>query len=352
MRNTVCSFFAITLTGMAALYSIPAFADDSELGKIKTELETLLAEKEAQEKDGTESWFNNFIYTGLIQLEAISTKDFIDSENTIDLSLATVQVGVAAALNKYTVISAVALYEDGGDPVIDIATVHFSNEDATPFSLTLGKTYVSFGAFETNLINNSLALELAEMRANIVMAGYIKNGFDIAVYVSDNNAGDSFGGLVGYTGKNYTIGIDYINDISGSDFLAEEIETQQSVGAFSIHGTRQFGDLDLILEYVQAEKIDVGERRGDKFSTFQAEAVYPLVNLSAHTSATVALSFQRTHGAAELLPEQRLSVGVSMNISNNVQLATEYWHDIDYHIAQGGSGKTNNSINAQLAFTF
>lgn len=324
-----------------------ACADDAEIGKIKDELDVLLTQKLNSDQNFMKGWRDHFVYTGLIQLESSRTRGFNDNKPLYDTSFANSELGVAVSLSKIATVTAIFLHEEGKtQPKMDVMTVHFVDEERTAFSLSIGKSYLLFGSFDTNLINDSLSLELAEVRANNIVIAYDKTDFTLAAYVAENSAGNNIGFSVGYGKENYSLGADYIDNIFTSELLGGGLENMPESAAFSVHGTAQFDSFGFIFEYLRSDAIKSLDEGSYRLAASQFEVDYQFEFFD------MAIAYQHTRGTNKLVPQQRLSVGVSGELLDNLAGSIEFWHDRDFNVRHGGTGQSRNNINLQLRYTF
>ncbi|NHN36041.1 porin [Pseudomaricurvus alcaniphilus] len=290
---------------------------------------------------------------GLLEIEA----GYSDNQqgSSSDLGVATVELGLDAQLTRNINATVTALYEeDATDLEIDQATLTLADLAGSGVSLSLGQTYVPFGNFETNLVNDTLILELAETRETAAMLSWEYQGFNVSAYTFNgdiDHGGDtleSLGVSLGWSNDGFSFGADYISNILDSDSLsaalAEDISEagldlsniEDRAGAFILQATARLANLMLIAEYVDSERFSIGS-----FSERELQAVH----LEAATDIgpwTLALSWQETDNAANLLPQERLSLGASTSINDSLGIGLEYWRDQDY------SGRDADNLLLQL----
>lgn len=343
-------------SAIAALTIAPnfTFADDTELKEIKQRLAQLEAEKAATTSNV--SWIDQLAFAALIEMEA-SANEFVDDNGKIDsendLVVSTVELGLEAVVNDYTTATIIGLYEEDGDGLdIDVVTITFGNEEKTPFSLVLGQDYLPFGSYETNLVNDTLGLEIGETLATTSIVGVDVNGFSASAYIYNNerdgqdNEVTATGFSAGYASDTFSIGADYINDILSSDSLRDlDLSAVDDTYAISLHATAQLGDFNLIGEYIVTDTIEEAGVKSD-LTTAQLEAAY------AFGDFTLAAAYQVTEDATELLPEERLSIGGNYDVLDNLNVGVEFWQDKDYNKNDGGTGESLNNVAVLVAVEF
>ncbi len=136
--------------------------------------------------------------SGAIEVEAAmaSQKDPAgNTTSTSDVSLATAEIDVDAAVNDNVDIHVALLYEEGDTdpPNIDEAYVRIHGGDDLPLSLRAGRMYVPFGTFASRFVTDPVTLTLGETNDTALLAGYDRGPFSLAV--------GGFQGAVKKTGK-------------------------------------------------------------------------------------------------------------------------------------------------------
>lgn len=316
--------------------------------------------------------------SALVEAEASRSDDY-DNEDSSDITLATVEVGLNARVAEWSSAHVLFLYEEGEENdhiIIDEGFITLGNTEKYPVYLTAGKMYVPFGSFESNMVSDPLTLEIGETGDSAVLARFAANGLHGSFYGlnGDINEGgedeiDSFGVSLGYTMENDTfaldMGADWLNNIGDTngigDFLADRAvarpeEIDEYVNGLSLHAVFSSGPFTLIGEYVAAlDSFAPGEvdfqGEGARPEAYNLEAAYGTEITGRAT--TFALGYQATDQALDLgLPESRYIGTVRMELFPFTSLAVEYLHDEDYGTGHGGSGEDANTLTMQLAMEF
>lgn len=317
-------------------------------------VEQRLAKLEAQQQQGTAPVAQNVSFSGLVEVEGVVGE--AGNESYSDLVVATVELGLAAEINDKVSAEVIALYEEDDTELdIDVATLSIANIIG-PVNLDLGKMYVPFGRFETALVNDTLVLEVAETNKTAALFGMEQNGLSVGAYVFDGDADreqhvENYGVTLSFEQENFAVGLDYISALTESDALSEEAWDEHSP-AFSLSGRVTAGEINLVAEYLAAtsELVLEGETEGVEPEVLHLEASIG-VSLNEQP-VTFAVAYQQTDDAAGYLPEERLSLGCSTDIYENVSLGLEFWHDEDYSDTDGGSGEDSDNVVVQLAVSF
>jgi len=127
-------------------------------------------------------WFRNVEIGGLIDLE-VGYSDPYDADSTSDVTVATVELGIAAQVTDWVAGEITLLYEqDEMDLEVDVATITVAPPDGRWF-VNAGQFYLPFGVYETNLVSDPLTLEIGETRETSVQFGFESAGASGSVYV-------------------------------------------------------------------------------------------------------------------------------------------------------------------------
>ncbi len=314
---------------------------------------------------------------GLIEVEAFAKEDFSGS-STSDISLATVEIGLDANISDWTQAHLLLLYEEGEENdhmIVDEALVTFGKPEEFPFYLTMGRMYLPFGSYVSNMVSDSLPLELGEINDTGVLAGFQESGLYGAVYAFNGDlrkAGgddkiDAWGASLGFAceGESLTfdVALDWLNNIGDTDGLSDYLEDtiglnemDDYVEGVAAHILFQYAAFDFVAEYVTAlDEFAPGEMffsgSGARPSAWSVEAGLSVDWLDRET--TFSLSCQGTDEALGLgLPETRYGAAIRMAVFANTTIALEYLHDTDYDEADGGTDKDADTATMQVAVKF
>ncbi len=314
--------------------------------------------------------------SGLIEVEMAAGDDFAgDNFNSFDL--ATVELGLDAKATDWTAGHILLKYEDGDDDdhfFIDEATVVLGNSDKFPLLLTVGKFYMPFGNFETNMIQDPLTLDIGEINDAGASIGLEANSFTASLHgykgMNETGAGDTikgFGATAGYGYEeddiSFHVGISWINNIADSDgAIADAFDSaglddiDDFVNGLGAHIGAGFGPVSFIGEYVTSlDSFSVSEIAyagyGAKPSAWNSELAYTIELLEREM--VFAVGYQQTDEAVALgLPKSRYSGAAGMEILPATTLSLEYAYDDDYDLEDGGNGENANVFTAQLAHKF
>lgn len=345
------STLAVAMMGL----SVTAMAD----AEFERRVEQRLAKLEQQKGSQNNNLLGDKVkFSGLVEIEAAMGEGF-DDKSYSDLTVATVELGLSAQINEKVGAELVLLYEEGDTELdVDVATLAF-DDLIGPVDLLVGKQYLPFGRFETALVNDTLVLELAETNKTAALFGLEQDGLTIGGYLFDGSVDrerhvENYGLTVSFAQDNFSAGLDYISSLAESDGLAEEFPVpgllQEDDGAISLSGSLSLEAVTLIGEYMTAIDDITYAGQSAQLSAIQIEVDFAAK--LGEKDYTIGFAIQETDEAGGLLPEQRISLGASTEIYENVGLGLEFWRDTDYSVAKGGTDEKSNNIVVQLAAEF
>lgn len=314
--------------------------------------------------------------SGAVEIEASQGNDYTDL-NTSDITLATVELGIDAAVNEWTAARVLFKYEEGensGHVFVDEGFITIGNTEKFPLYATVGKQYAPFVKLDSNMISDPLTKTVGEISETAVLAGLDWNGLYLQGYVfnGDTNANgrddiiNQGGVTLGYareteSGISYDFGAGWINNIADVDgmVLTSAATLNSYVPGYSVHGTVGYGGFQFIAEYVSAadpfDETQVSWApdavNGAEPSAYHAELAYNFELFGKATTA--AIGYQGSDEALALsLPEQRLIAAITAEIFTNTTLGVEYYRDEDYKVSDGGTGENQHTGTMKLAIGF
>ena len=343
----------------------PSFSQGMSNYELEQEIKVL---KEKIEDNGV---LGSLSFSGAIAVEAGFENGYGD-ENTSDITLATVELGVEAKVCDWAVANAVFLWEEDDTPQVEVdeGTITLGNTEKTPFYLTAGKFVVPFGTYETNMISDPLTLEIGETPQSAMQLGLEHpSGLSGSVYIFNGDINEDgeddkincFGANVGYGLEVGNIGLDigagWINNIADSDGLGGWIDDsgftlKDYVGGFTGHVIVTFAPFMVIGEYVAAmEDIEfINNPAQEAPRAYHIELGYTFELMGK--GSTVGVAYQGTDKCGGIFPETRLLASIGVGLGENVGVALEYAHDEDYGEADGGTGDEADIVTLQLALEF
>ncbi|MCU7834445.1 MAG: LbtU family siderophore porin [gamma proteobacterium symbiont of Taylorina sp.] len=324
-------------------------------------------EKDKETRGVTHEIADSITMGGVIDVIANhSNSDGWSGNSSSDLILDTFELSIGASAGDWVSGSILFLYEDASDDnfLMDEVYITIANSEVTPFYASVGRLYVPFGNFESNMVSDPVTLTLGETRADVIQIGVeTQDGLYGSAYVfnsdaeqasgqyssTKNNRIDSFGLNLGYAMENDDFALDmgagYINNIASSATLQGVVDgnalcagdgcIKDYVGGISLHAVATFGQFNLIGEYVTA----LNEFKANEVSIVNSDKLKPsALNIEgaynfeiAGKETTVALGYQKTQDmyfdteSSDFLEDAWLA-SISVGIIDNTTLAAEWKH--------------------------
>lgn len=328
---------------------------------------------------GEDAWFDAVEIGGTIELEAAHDSPYEEDSSTT-AELAKVELGIATRIHDWVGAEIVVKNDDDDKIEVDAAFLTIAPPEGA-WALQAGGYVVPFGVYETNMISDPVTLELGETGQDAVtLAAESGAGLYGSVFAFNGDLDrdgddtiDGFGVSLGYAMESEWSTVDanlsWINDLGESDGVEGGIG--ESAGADNVPGWAAsvvlgWGDVTLIGEYLAAldgfggDGLEFGGS-GAEPSAWTVEAAYGF-DLGGR-AATAAASYQGTSEALVPsedpeadprlgLPERRLLVGLSVEMEEGLGLSAEWKRDEDYGEAEGGTGKSADTVTVQLAAEF
>jgi len=351
---------------MTALAAHPGDGS-SEIENLKRRIETLEAER-AEVKEEKESPLSlgsladKIAVHGLIELEAMYNKPEGGDESS-DLSLATVELGLDIQATDYLGGHILLLWEEGETEPVDLDEAMIRLTYPRPLwgvtaGFTGGKMYVPFGKFNSFMITDPLTLDLGETNQSaglltfegekwLLQAGAFSGETDT------NGDNDTIDGWVAaleiQPTEQFGFGASLISDLAESDIelVADEALYDESVMAASAWISYQLGQFGLEAEYVTAldrfesALIGLSDLTGDRPSAWNLELAWmPSDRWQVAGRFEQADDFQND--------VTRYGATASYGLLEHAVLAVEYLHSD----AKEPDGAPDHTVTAQLAFEF
>lgn len=362
--------------GMTLVFALAGFS--SAFAASNTELEERIEKLEQRAgispEDSSLGQISEWVtLSGAIEIEVTHESSDVNDTDDSDISLATVELGIEATPQEWVTGFLLLLWEDGDSGInIDEGHITLGATEDIPYYLSAGKIYVPFGAYETMMISDPITLDLGETSDNALQVGIEVNGFSAAAYTFNGEAEeasdtddtiDIFGFSFGYAMEtdafSVELGVDWVNNILESGGLVDVYDTSgwsasldDKVAGYAIHAMANVGPVCLIGEYV-AMADDVtggGSTLQEEITAYAIEAGYTF-EISGYET-TVAIGYQASDDAADILPETKILGSVGVGITDNLSVAAEYATAENNSAADGGDGDEIDTFTLQLAFEF
>lgn len=359
-------------------------SNDELLARI-TKLEEKLAgqtNNETKTNPALSSLAQRISFNGLIEVEGVYGKTNFDEptlndEDSSDITLATVELGVDVAIAKHVSGHVVLLWEEDSDESVEVdeGFILIDGEERFPAYLRAGKFYLPFGNFTSNMVSDPLTLELGEINESAVEIGFKQGGFYGAVYFFNGDIDeegqdshvDNYGATVGYTLEqenfNVDVGAHYINNLIDSDGWGDHFEEEVDAAAlnndtlelndyvdgFGAHIVIDIANFTLIGEYIGAlddpEYLLNGIKiKGDAIAAWNTEVCYTFDVAERETS--VAIAYQGSDDAGDFIAESRYVAAASVAVIDYTTASLEYLHE------KFENDDKSDIVTAQLAIEF
>jgi len=313
-----------------------------------------IEEKMEQKQEGIlGKWADKITLSGVIEVEAnYENYDYdnpaADDEDSSDITLATVELGVDVDIIKHVKGHVLFLWEEDENDdnvVVDEGFITLDGEDVVPLYLNVGKLYVPFGNFESHFISDPLTLELGETRESALTVGCVNEWMDFSVSAfngdidetGEDNHIESYVAAASFSVpeeliSNFGIagGVSYISNIADSDGLEGETPGQikDYVGGFNAFLSISFMDkLFLECEYLGAlDEFEAGELSFDSGKEYQPKTWNFELAYAATDWLEVAVKYEGGEDLGDFLPEDQYGAAVTYGLFENTSIALEYLH--------------------------
>ena len=325
-----------------------------------------------EEKSAPGSLSENITLSGVIEVEAGYEKN---GEDSSDIVVATVEVGIDAQIVKHVSGHILFLYEIDEDETpfdVDEAIISINGEDVVPLYLNAGQMYLPFGNFESHMISDPVTLELGETRESAVVAGFATDWIDISAGVfngdinetgKDNKIESYVAGAVFTLPENtvanfgLTAGASYISNIGDSDSLEGIIKDDLELETIKdyVPGYSAFVSISVLdrfffnAEYLTAadefeftaDELATGQPLEFKPSTWYAELAVGIIE-----DLEIAAHYAESDDCDDVLPENRYGAAITYGLFESTSLGLEYLHN------EFENDDETDIVTAQLAIEF
>ncbi|MDY6790004.1 MAG: LbtU family siderophore porin [Thermodesulfobacteriota bacterium] len=334
----------------------------------------LLVSAPAIADEAGEKWFENITLSGAIEVEAgFEDIDYNDpatpDEDSSDIAVATVEVGLDAEIVKHVSGHILFLYEeDDTDLEVDEAIISIKGEDVVPLYLNAGQMYVPFGNFESHMISDPITLELGETRESAVVVGFATDWLDISAGVfngdidetgEDNKIESYVAGAVFTLPENtvsgfaLSAGASYISNIGDSDSLQEDIAAGPVTVRDYVAGYSAFISISALdrfflnAEYLTADdEFAAGELSFDGGRKFKPSTWYAELAVGVIDDLEISARYEASDDGGDFLPEKRYGGAITYGLFENTSLGLEYLH------GEFKNDDETDVVTAQLAIEF
>ena len=309
---------------------------------------------------------------GAVEVEAgwerRSRKDKSDVNNS-DVNLATAELFVEAAINKYVTGVLHFLWEEGKTEPVDIdeAFILIGQKDDMPWYILGGRIYPAVGLFDSYFISDPITKELFETQESAVEVGYASGWVNVGVGTFNSQVHEgsddpdsminTYYGRVQFSTPDgvipdakITAGVAYINNIASSGFLRDQVpedQVQELVGGVSVMASASYKMFALQAEYITAldefkegELEYAGEHKAQPWAFNLELAVMPWEKW------TFAAKYAKAGDVYEEFPETSWGAVASWQFLPDTTLSLEYLR------GTYANDDTSDTMTSQLAIAF
>lgn len=311
--------------------------------------------------------------SGYVEGRVLGQDDY-NSNVRSDVDLSGAEIDVLAQMAPWVSAYMALAYDDVyQDIYLSRAFLTVGNLSKEPVYGTIGKMYVPFGNYWSDMIADPVTKLLAKTKSEAVELGFYKNGVYGSVYTfrgdsyEGNNTEINNGGVnLGYTLKNDKMYLDfgagYINNMADSQGMQSTGNNLSTFEGFGMNGTTEnlahsvaggdvhgeftydikYGTLGLIAEYVSAltafdQKDMTFNGEGAQPAALNVEALYRF-NIIQKPSF-VAVTYGRTWEALALnLPEYSYVGTFGISLWKSTVEKFEFRHELNYSGDDTASG--------------
>jgi len=266
--------------------------------------------------------------------------------------------------------------------LVDEAYVTFGNFCENPFYFRVGKQYVNFGNYDRFATVPTFTQLLSQTNETAATLGFVQNGFYGSVYgfrgipsakdnsngtVNINNWGANLGWMMKQQGSRLNLQAGYLNNMADVDYVSASRDRNffsgnsltgtgysAPVGAMSLDATGKMGMFDAYAHYVTSledfKRREINPEFNHGSAPLNRGAGPSAIDVGAGLTTNVmnhksrfGLDYQYSWDAVFVglygIPEARVEGTFDMNVSRNVNVGLYVYHDQDYDVAEGGSGR-------------
>lgn len=348
--------------GTAPVYGVGTSFDGSDLminqSSIKKDTQLLQHEQDIENKHG-----NRDLNLGpRVEVSGLVEAGFkANNQRSNAFQLSDSELNIVAQVNPWISGFTSMVYDE---TLVDRFTVSqgfltVGNLNQNPFYGTLGRIYVPFGAYSTNLVTETLTRNLGRSKEDALKLGYFDGHVSGAVFAyngtihkNSHQAIDQMGGKLGYTqqqtvpnrGFGFDGSVSYINNLSDADYLSNTVGKSSSgrtLGQMSryVPAVDVYARINAGKTYVAAEHLKALRHFSQDDFTYNGNAAQPTathieggVNFSAWgTDFTWAVGYGKTqHALIYGVPDHRYSTALSIALLKNTVVGIEYAKNYGY----------------------
>lgn len=237
-------------------------------------------------------------------------------------------------------------------PEIDELFLHLQHK---ALQLQLGRQYVPFGNYDTAMVNKPLTQYMGETRAEAVTVTYETNTQYFALFAWPHERLETtvWGANGGVQLDKLELNVSYLSHLNASNGFDGVLDATDTPAGAGMHVQWATDTLTLRGEWIGAVntfKVSqlAWQSHGAQPQSLVLESRWQFMPLWQW-----AVGYQSTMESVNLgLPEQRWITALNYQARKNLQVSVELSQDEDYSTKNGGTGRTDKLITAQIAFDF
>ena len=368
MKFTGLAGLGVATVAVAA-WSAPAMADghdaEERIASMEQRIKDLeervasqdemIVDKEGEMAGLSEGWFNSVEIAGLVEVSLTSSMPAEDDSST-DMELATLELGVAAAINDQFGGEILVENDDG---TIALADAFLTYDGGGGLSVAAGQQGLPFGSYDTNLVSDPLTKGIGDTAGvSLVLAGEADQlswslfSFDAANVPEDESNIAGFGAGVGFAvegdGTEFGVNLSWINHVGDSGEIGgAEAAFAELASGMAASASGRLGAASVMIETVSVlDPLDAEGLDGAQPSAWAVELAYDLDLMGSEATAAFAAGGSDEAEALDL-PETLILVGVSVSAWENVGVSFE-WAQAEAY----GADDADNTITVLLSAEF
>jgi len=405
----------VTTMIVAGAITSNAFAEQADLSTQVAALQTQVKQMQdaignnASVKATSANWFNRISVSGLANIDLMGSHKYapvgFETKNPSAIAISSAALFIDANVSDWTKAHISFAYatqnQNSFNPIrpgaytygsfnagsarlnIDETYVTIGNFAKSPFYMTAGKQYVPFGSYTPfSDITPSTTQLLSQVNDPAIVAGFVtNNGFNGSIFAlqgiqnvnTQRNNIQNYGASLAlnntYSNVSYNAGVSYLANMADITTEAVNLTNDEtypgnqgytsSTPALAANVSLKYNNFDASGKWVGAtKKFNVNDFQydgtGAKPSAWSADWGYSFPVL-AHDSR-FGLGYQASKQANDNglvnMPKTRYLIDYKVNVSKYTDLGFELRHDVDYSVANGGTGNNTNTGVARLSVKF
>jgi hypothetical protein len=323
-----------------------------------------LAKTDSQMNGDSKGYMPNIEFSGYLEIVTEFINNF-DSPSTSDVYLSEANLNAKSQLNKKIKAEIQFFHADRyADLRLDEGFLTYKASGS--INIHAGRYQIPFGEYDSGLAYSSYVKAIGKSKQDAVGFELNQGLFRFSAYAFNGEGEtsvegdkiDSYGAEIRFEQPKWLLAVGYVNNLNDSVRLVGKVTTNNKYVDASVvtlkykfdNGFKIYGEY--ITSFSKFAQQDLAfKNQGAQVSAYQSEVSYTREMFGKEM--TIAASFQKSKESNALsIAETRFTFGVSRELVQDTVLYCEFFHDDDYDVADGGTGKSGNSFAALLAHSF